>query len=131
VLLAGDAARLVNPLTGEGIYYAVATGLLAGRAAAEALRCGRPETAATRYRTAVRPLLGRHLRHTATAARLCLHGRVLDAGIRAAAADQRVFDDLVELGLARGTITAYLVRGLAGALTDRRTPQRGEMTCEC
>jgi flavin-dependent dehydrogenase len=32
VLLAGDAAGLVNPLTGEGIYYAVATGLIAGRA---------------------------------------------------------------------------------------------------
>ena len=34
------------------------------------------------------------------AARLCRHGRVLDAGMRASARDQRVFDDLVELGLA-------------------------------
>ena len=34
VLLAGDAACLVNPMTGEGIYYAVATGVLAGRSAA-------------------------------------------------------------------------------------------------
>ncbi|MEO7058132.1 MAG: geranylgeranyl reductase family protein, partial [Lapillicoccus sp.] len=32
LLLAGDAAGLVNPMTGEGIYYAVATGSLAGRA---------------------------------------------------------------------------------------------------
>ncbi|URN11172.1 FAD-dependent monooxygenase [Streptomyces radiopugnans] len=31
---------LVNPLTGEGIYYAVATGIAAGRAAAAALRDG-------------------------------------------------------------------------------------------
>jgi len=37
VLLAGDAAGLVNPLTGEGIYYAVATGLIAGRTAAQAV----------------------------------------------------------------------------------------------
>ena len=39
VLLAGDAAGLVNPMTGEGIYYAIATGLSAGRAAASA-HCG-------------------------------------------------------------------------------------------
>jgi geranylgeranyl reductase family protein len=45
VLLAGDAAGLVNPMTGEGIYYAVATGLAAGRAAAEALAAGDPATA--------------------------------------------------------------------------------------
>ncbi len=40
MLLTGDAAGLVNPMTGEGIYYAVATGVLAGRAAARALRRG-------------------------------------------------------------------------------------------
>src|SRR5205085_6460562 len=33
VLLAGDAASLINPLTGEGIYYAVLSGALAGAAA--------------------------------------------------------------------------------------------------
>ena len=37
VLLAGDAAGLINPMTGEGIYYAVATGLLAGQAATHAI----------------------------------------------------------------------------------------------
>jgi hypothetical protein len=41
---------------------------------------------------------------------------VLDAGLRASVRDQRVFDDLVELGLARGRITAAVVRGLAAAL---------------
>ena len=45
VLLAGDAAGLVNPMTGEGIYYAVATGMLAGRAAARALAAGTPASA--------------------------------------------------------------------------------------
>ena len=37
VLRVGDAAGLVNPMTGEGIYYAVATGILAGRTAADTL----------------------------------------------------------------------------------------------
>jgi geranylgeranyl reductase family protein len=34
LFLAGDAARVVEPFTGEGIYYAMHTGLLAGEAAA-------------------------------------------------------------------------------------------------
>jgi geranylgeranyl reductase len=41
VLLAGDAAGLVAPSSGEGIYYAMASGRLAAFAAAEALASGR------------------------------------------------------------------------------------------
>jgi menaquinone-9 beta-reductase len=126
VLLAGDAAGLVNPMTGEGIYYAVATGLAAGRAAAEALTAGDPTSAGGRYAAAVRPLLDRHLRHVRFAGWLCRHGAVLDAGLRAASADQRVFDDLVELGLARGRITSPMLRGLvrhlAGATVRHPSP---------
>jgi len=115
VLLAGDAASLVNPLTGEGIYYAVLTGLLAGRSAAAAVGEGAPSSAGARYAAAVAPLR-RHLRHTALSARLSTAGRVLDAGLGAAARDQGVFDGLVELGLARGTLDRRLVTGLATAL---------------
>ncbi|MEV5965222.1 NAD(P)/FAD-dependent oxidoreductase [Kribbella sp. NPDC051952] len=111
VMLAGDAAGLINPMTGEGIYYAVATGLLAGRAVADALRSGSRD-AGTPYRRRTTRLLGRHFRHTALTAQLTRSGRVLDAGIRAAAADQGIFDDLVELGLADGLITGRLVRSL-------------------
>lgn len=128
VMLAGDAAGLVNPMTGEGIYYAVATGLAAGRAAAEAWAAGEPATAGARYARATRPLLAGHLRHIAAAAWLCRHGGVIDAGLRASTADQRVFDDLVELGLARGRITTTMARGLvrelAGATRSRRIPRR-------
>jgi menaquinone-9 beta-reductase len=119
VMLAGDAAGLVNPLTGEGIYYAVVTGLLAGRVAARAVADGEENGAAGTYAGRVRRLLARHLRHTALAARLSLHEGVLDAGLRASARDQRVFDDLVELGLARGTLTPRLARGLVGAARRR------------
>jgi flavin-dependent dehydrogenase len=120
VLLAGDAAGLVNPMTGEGIYYAVATGLAAGRAAAEAVTDGNPAGAGSRYAEAVAPLLDRHLRHIRFAGWLCRHGAVIDAGLRASIRHQPVFDDLVELGLARGRITPPMARGLvrelAGAL---------------
>ncbi|WP_116950260.1 NAD(P)/FAD-dependent oxidoreductase [Jiangella endophytica] len=119
LLLAGDAAGLVNPMTGEGIHYAVATGALAGRAAAAAVTARRPEAAGERYRTAVRALLGPHLRHSALAARLSAVPAVLAAGIVASEADQRVFDDLVRLGLGSGRLTRRVVAGLARALTVR------------
>jgi len=109
VMLAGDAAGLINPMTGEGIYYAVATGLLAGRAVADALRTGSSD-AGTPYRRQAGRLLSRHLRDTALTAQLSRSGRILDGGIRAAAADQGIFDDLVELGLADGFLTRRLLR---------------------
>jgi geranylgeranyl reductase family protein len=120
VLLTGDAAGLVNPMTGEGIYYAVATGLSAGRAAARALASDDPGAAGALHRTAVRRLLARHLRSTSVAARLSTSPAVVEAGIRAAGRSQRVFDDLVEIGLGRGTITPRLVAGLAGRLAVHR-----------
>ncbi len=46
VLLAGDAAGLVDPITGEGIAWAMKSGQFAGQAAAEALQSGTPPMAA-------------------------------------------------------------------------------------
>lgn len=99
VLLAGDAASLINPLTGEGIFYAVLSGALAGRAAVRGAEAGRA------YRRALRQRLSRHLRHSSTAARLSTWPRLMDAAFRAAAGNPRVFDDVVRLGLADGLLT--------------------------
>ena len=96
ILFAGDAAGLINPMTGEGIYYAVATGAVAGRSAVRAAEDLRPTTAGARHRAAVRVLLNRHLHHTWTAARLTRRPVVVEAGIAAAARDQRTFDDLLD-----------------------------------
>ncbi len=128
VLLVGDAAGLVNPMTGEGIYYAVATGIAAGRTAARAVALGRPEAAGARHRHVVRTLLGSHLRHTWAASRLARSPRVVDAGIRAAGRDRHVFDTLVEIGLGEGRIDSRLVAGLTRSfvpfppLRPARTP---------
>jgi len=113
VLTAGDAAGLVNPLTGEGIYYAVATGALAGLIVGEALTAGDDVDAGRRYRHATRELLGAHLRHTWLTARLARRPLIVDAGIAAAAGDAAVFDDLVDLGLGDGRVTRRLAVGLA------------------
>jgi geranylgeranyl reductase family protein len=110
VLLVGDAAGLINPMTGEGIYYAITTGIAAGRAAVRARRD--PAAAGALHRRAVRARLGRHLKHTYVASRLAEHPVIVDGGIRVARRDPRVFDELVELGLGDGRISGRLVRGL-------------------
>ncbi len=113
VLLAGDAMSLVNPLTGEGIYYAVLSGVLAGRAAVGGRDPGRV------YRARLGDELGRHLRHTTVAAAMARRRWVVESGVAAARADRRAFDDLVELGLGRGLLGARLVGGLVLALASR------------
>ncbi|MEI4232504.1 geranylgeranyl reductase family protein [Roseovarius sp. D22-M7] len=55
VLLAGDAAGLVDPITGEGIGYAMKSGQLAAQAAHDALSRGQPHRALGLYRRALRP----------------------------------------------------------------------------
>jgi flavin-dependent dehydrogenase len=99
VLLAGDALSLINPFTGEGIFYAVLSGALAGAAAAAG-----PDDVAARYTRALRRRLGRHLRHSGLAARLTQQPRFVDAAVRAGREDQRVFHRMVALGLADGIL---------------------------
>ncbi|MBY6156201.1 geranylgeranyl reductase family protein [Pseudooceanicola nitratireducens] len=54
VLLAGDAAGLVDPITGEGIAYAMQSGAFAGAAAAEAIAANHPPRALTLYKQKLR-----------------------------------------------------------------------------
>lgn len=56
VLLVGDAAGFVDPITGEGIAYALRSGQRAAEAAARAIAAGRPERAYRHYKRAVRPI---------------------------------------------------------------------------
>jgi geranylgeranyl reductase family protein len=121
LLLAGDAAGLINPMTGEGIYYAIATGIAAGQSAARALR-GEGDPGAL-HRRAVRAQLGRHLKHTWVASRLAEHPVIVDGGIRVARRDRQVFDELVELGLGDGRISGRLVRGLVTGLARTTASQ--------
>jgi geranylgeranyl reductase family protein len=113
VLLAGDAASLVNPLTGEGIFDAVASGVLAGRAALLGAAAG------AAHRSAMRRTFERHHAHGSLLARLLPHGRFLDAAVAAAARHQSVFDSAIDLGLGRGTASlGDLARVAAGYVTS-------------
>jgi len=119
VLLAGDAASLVNPVSGEGIYYALASGRLAAQAALRA-----PERPAAAYRRLLAATFGRHLRHAAVLARAIRSPTLAEAGLAAAVGTPALFDTLVELGLGQTRITprllAALPAGLLRTVRDRR-----------
>jgi geranylgeranyl reductase family protein len=101
VLLAGDAASLVNPVSGEGIYYALASGRLAAAAA-----LGAPSEPFPAYRELLDRALGRHFRHATLLARAIRHRRLATATMAAAGSSQRLFDSLVEFGLGHASVTA-------------------------
>jgi len=71
VLLCGDAAGLMNPLTGDGIHYAMSSGMFAATVCTDALHAGRTDAAfLSKYQTlwkhdfgAEIRLLGLVLRH--------------------------------------------------------------------
>ncbi|MFI7674158.1 NAD(P)/FAD-dependent oxidoreductase [Actinophytocola sp. NPDC049390] len=120
VLLAGDAASLINPLTGEGIYYAVLSGALAGAAATT------PDPARA-YREALRRHLGRHLRHTDLLARLTGRPWLVDVATAAARDDQRAFDRIVEIGLGAGTLDLPLVTAMVTAMVTATARRAGRV----
>ncbi|MEV8508639.1 geranylgeranyl reductase family protein [Actinoplanes sp. NPDC051475] len=117
VLLAGDALSLINPFTGEGIFYAVLSGALAGAAAAEG-----PERAGPRYTRALRARLGRHLRHSGFATLLTRRPRVVDAAVRAARRDRAVFDRMVDLGLGDGVFDLRTIGRIGAELVRFAAP---------
>jgi len=116
LLLAGDALSLINPFTGEGIFYAVLSGSLAGAAALAG-----PEHAAAAYTRALRQRLGRHLRHSGLATRLTQRPRVVDAAVRAASRNQQVFTRMVDLGLGDGVFDLRTIGRIGVELARRRS----------
>ena len=119
VLLAGDAASLINPLSGEGIFYALVSGALAGRAAVVA------DAAGPAYARALQRRLGRHLRHTRVAARLLDNATLRRAGLRASA-DPAVFADIAELALGDGLLTPRTVAGLLRSVVRQSAAGGGD-----
>jgi menaquinone-9 beta-reductase len=122
VLLAGDAAALINPITGEGIFYA----LLSGRLAASAALRSR-DAPSSAYRATLSAALGSHLRSTRWLAGLASKPRVLDQLVRAAAASPATLELLADLAFGKGALTPVtvgtLARGLARTLRPRQTPK--------
>jgi geranylgeranyl reductase family protein len=115
VLLCGDAASMVNPLSGEGIYYALASGRLAARAGLLA-----PERPAAAYQAMLRALLGRHFRHAAVLGLAIRWQPLARAALAGAAGSPARFQQLVDLGLGQARITPSLLAGVASGLRAGR-----------
>jgi flavin-dependent dehydrogenase len=75
ILLAGDAGGFVNGVTAEGIYYAMVSGELAGRAAAAATRGGAGHDAGLQYERAWNREIGSELRDAVALQRLLFSNR--------------------------------------------------------
>ena len=127
VLLAGDAAGLINPLQGEGIGPA----MVSARAAAEAVIAG-PARAAAAYTEAISELMSRYMRGAAALQEAMLaRPRLASAGMRLLTTPplSRLVAGIWSLywnGLADGAAPrpsargAALVQDLAGRLANRR-----------
>jgi geranylgeranyl reductase family protein len=79
VLFAGDAAGVVDPMTGEGIAQAFETGVLAATAAIGDVD---PDMVSARYRAHVERALGRDLRFAARLQRVLAHPRGAELALR-------------------------------------------------
>jgi menaquinone-9 beta-reductase len=82
VLFVGDAAAVVDPMTGEGIAQALETGMLAAQAIAAAPDDADPNSVVARYRHSVARALGSDLRFAGALQRLLARPLAARAAIR-------------------------------------------------
>jgi flavin-dependent dehydrogenase len=99
VLLAGDAGGFVNGFTAEGIYYAMVSGELAGRAVVESI--GNVPLLADTYRRSCDHEIGSELRDSVLIQRFLFADRRRIAQVIAGASNGRRMTNLV-LDLAMG-----------------------------
>lgn len=105
-LLCGDAGGFVNAFTAEGIYYAMVSGELAGRAAVDAIRT-RDMNRLSAYEQAWRGEIGQDLSKSVTIQRLLM-------------ADLRRVDRIVKAASRDRELAGTLARYATGALSYRQ-----------
>lgn len=122
LLLAGEACGLVNPLTGEGIDYALESGQIAAEFLAEVLRDGKPHPTAWReYDRRLRRRFQRLFEYTRRMSRVYLRPWFLNRFLRLASVRPELEHILVDIALgmrdaAQGTSPKTLYRILRPAL---------------
>lgn len=113
ILLVGDAASQINPLTGEGIFYALASGALAGRVGIA------DSDAGNAYPRALRKRFGRQHRQLRALYPLIDRPRAIEATVRACARDERLFQRVLAVGLGDATFSIADLGRFAGAMLRR------------
>lgn len=100
VMLAGEACGLVNPVTGEGIDLALESGLLAARAADEALRTEEiPREGVIRYQRMLNEAFATFFREMRFLLRVATGPRALDILIRKAARHPSLARTIIHINL--------------------------------
>lgn len=107
----GDAASTINPLSGEGIHYAMRSGMRLGRALASLGDDTDPDAVLARFADGDRRSLRRHFRDCLLAHRL-LRRRPLARRSIAASADPAVLDASARMLFDDGHLTAATVGGI-------------------
>jgi flavin-dependent dehydrogenase len=108
-LLLGDAAGLVNPSTGEGIYFAMLSGKIAARMVLE-------ERDFAWYDSEVRRAVGEYLTPVSLGWNRKLLNRVMEMGVGMCNRDEvfkrMVFENVFRLGPSRHRMTGRFVKNL-------------------
>ena len=103
VLLAGDAAGLVDPFTGEGIYYALASGKIAGEMVSDV-----PAAIVARsYESRIEKELGRDLGYALFFSRIMhSHPRIF---LRTLVREEKVLERYLEVGAGRMSYRDFML----------------------
>ena len=103
VLLAGDAAGLVDPFTGEGIYYALASGKIAGEMVGDV----QAKIVASSYESRIEKELGRELGHALFFSKIMhRHPRLF---LRILAREEQVLERYLEVGAGRMSYRDFMI----------------------
>ena len=127
VVLCGDAAGFVHPLTGEGIYYAMASGEITSKVITEAMECEEyTDRRLSEYQAAWMEDFGKELRVAANVQKIVMSSiqkiaeasiqkrfgtatRVLEIGTKIAEADENLKKMFADLCLGRDSINKALI----------------------
>ena len=126
VALIGDAAFMINPLSGEGIVYAVAAGRMLAEATADTLHLPSGLAAAlSDYQDHFEQEFGAHLLSNYAAHRLMRSRLWARMAVGAASVDKRLQATAVDFMFAKGRITAhsmarFVVSGARYLYSDHR-----------
>ena len=103
VLLAGDAAGLVDPFTGEGTYYALASGKMAGEMVGDV----QAKIVASSYESRIEKELGRELGHALFFSKIMhRHPRLF---LRILAREEQVLERYLEVGAGRMSYSDFML----------------------
>jgi len=120
LLLLGDAAGLAEPLTGEGIRFALESAIIAADAITKALATGEPSRAGRLYNRAYRQTLLPGLRHARRARWLFFPAFCLRRAVRALGRHPELVRWFLEIVAGRMTYPEYFRRMLGRPWRGRR-----------